>query len=94
MTILQTRSRATVTPQIRAKKTLSDWHELDENLTAILFKELPLLNRSDLDPGEADLMKVRDFLLQHQGQAQLNLTSQLQAFAFQNPVVRYCCTLA
>ncbi|KAK7485723.1 hypothetical protein BaRGS_00023024, partial [Batillaria attramentaria] len=71
--------------QVDDTETLSDWHELDENLTAILFKELPLLNRSDLDPGEADLMKVRDFLLQHQGQAQLNLTSQLQAFAFQNP---------
>ena len=56
---------------------------LDENLTSLLWRELPSLNASShSDPSTLSLEKIRDILLKEQQSPHTNLTalsSQLAA---------------
>ncbi|KAK7098342.1 uncharacterized protein [Littorina saxatilis] len=57
------------------KETLHEWEVLDENLTSILWKELPLLNVSADDPANLNLEKIRDILLEYQLKPHGNFSS-------------------
>lgn len=56
-------------------ETLHEWEVLDENLTSILWKELPLLNVSADDPANLNLEKIRDILLEYQLKPHGNFSS-------------------
>ena len=64
-------------------ETLLDWQVLDENLTSVLWRELPMLNSSGhSDPSSLNLEKIRDILVKRQQGSHGNLTalsSQLAA---------------
>ena len=70
-------------PTFLSTETLLDWQVLDENLTSVLWRELPMLNSSGhSDPSSLNLEKIRDILVKRQQGSHGNLTalsSQLAA---------------